>query len=89
MATAREVAEWMAGELNRVSELYQEDAAYEVERLFGKQFLYENENGNMAIDRAVLREFRRLTESDVVWEPSERYWRKREPRDPIGKRRAE
>jgi hypothetical protein len=35
--------------------------------------VYENENGNLAINRQVLKEFRKLTEKTVVWERGVRY----------------
>lgn len=85
MAIACDVAEWVLDELNRKRELYQEDAVYEIESKFGKQFTYDNENGNLAIDRAVLKEFRDLTGDDVVWERGERLWRKREKHDEPGR----
>jgi len=36
--------------------------------------VYTNQNGNLAISKEVLEEFRKL---DVVWERDERCWRKR------------
>jgi hypothetical protein len=51
---------------------------------FGSDCVYENENGNLAIDRKVLSEFRKLTTDDVVWERGERLWRRREDYDPEG-----
>ena len=89
MATAREVAEWMLKALQTHHELYQDDAAYQIEGLFGSEFIYENENGNPAIDRRVLKEFRALTEDTVVWDRGERFWRCRDPSDPKGSRLAD
>jgi hypothetical protein len=45
------VAEWMAAELHSRRELYQEDAAYHIQQHFGNEFVYINDNGNLAIDR--------------------------------------
>ena len=88
MTTPAEVAKWMLEELRRSGELYQEDAVWEIQRKFGSEFVYENENGNLAISRQVLKEFKALTPG-VVWEPGERMWRKREEGDPEGRRQAE
>lgn len=86
MTTAREVAEWMAAELEHVESLYQEEAVYRIAAKFGSDFVYQNENGNLAIDRGVLHAFRKLTDDSVVWEKTERCWRKRIPSDPPGRR---
>ncbi len=72
----------MKGELERHGTLYQETAVYYIYRNLGKEFTYINENGNLAIGRGVLREFRRLTEPGVVWERAERCWRRRAGYDP-------
>ncbi len=84
MATAREVAEWMAKQLVQFGELYQADAVGEIEERFGDDHVYENANGNPAISKDVLAEFRKLT-PDYVWVRSERYWRKRETCDESGR----
>ena len=89
MSSALDVATWMFGRVQRDGELYQDDAAAEIEAKFGKRFIYENENGNPAIGREVLKHFRQLTERTVVWERGERYWRKRESSDPKNKRQAD
>jgi hypothetical protein len=69
-------------------ELDQQDAVNMIRKEFGEEFLYENANGNVAIDNRVLAEFRKLTKDTVVWEKSG-YWRKRTPRDPVGKRQSD
>jgi Family of unknown function (DUF6953) len=65
--------------------LYQEMVVSEILEKFGEEFVYYNENGNLAISRPVLREFRKLTEGTVVWERSARAWRPREGHDPEGR----
>jgi hypothetical protein len=85
MATAREVARWMKSEMQRQGELIQEDAAQEILERFGKLFTYINDNGNLAISREVLKEFRALTEKTVVWDRGQRLWRPRESTDPPGR----
>ena len=79
----------MFQEVKRDGLLYQNDAAYNIEQKFGGNFVYTNDNGNLAISRDVLAVFRKLTEDSVVWERGERLWRKREDYDEKGKRRVD
>jgi hypothetical protein len=83
-----DVARWMLDELDRTGSLLQADAAAGIEREFGPSFIYENENGNPAIDPHVLREFRELAEDDVVWDRWAYKWRRREPGDAPGRKQA-
>ncbi|KAA0238969.1 MAG: hypothetical protein EDM74_05355 [Armatimonadetes bacterium] len=85
MATPREVAEWMRAELGKVGELYQDDAVGQLADKFGPEFVYDNQNGNPAISKDVLKEFADLTKADVVWARSGRYWRQRQPDDDPGR----
>jgi hypothetical protein len=77
MATAEDVALWMQSELERRGELHQIDAVLEIETRFGDEFVYETERGSLAVDRKVLRAFRKLTEDTVVWMRRDRCWIKR------------
>ncbi len=86
MATPREVAEWMLVELNRKQRLYQEAVVNDIESKFGQEFVHTNENGNLAIVRQVLKEFRSISGDDVVWDRTEFMWRKRESHDEPGSR---
>ena len=85
MAEVNEIAEWMAAEVRRVGELYQEDAVDQIERKFGSDYVYDNENGNPAISKSVLAEFRNLTAEDIIWVRGDRYWRRREEGDEPGR----
>jgi hypothetical protein len=82
--TARSVAEWMKAQFEQRGELYQVDVIIAIETRFGKEFMYDNENGNPAIARSVLKEFRKLT-PDAVWERGDRYWRRRQGYDQPGR----
>jgi hypothetical protein len=84
--TARDAAEWMMERLKEVHYLQQSEAAGEIARRFGEEFVYENESGGLAIGRAVLKEFRKLNDKTVVWEGGEQQWRYREPYDEPGRR---
>lgn len=67
-----------------LAELHPEDAL-SIRVQFGEEFVYINENGNLAIDRRVLKQFRALTGDDVVWDRTEFMWRKRETHDEPGR----
>ena len=84
-ATAREVAEWMVIAPDAEGELAQEDACEQIYNLFGKRFIYENSEGGESIDKAILKEFRKLTSDDVVWSRGDLLWRKREESDGPGR----
>jgi len=79
--TAKDVADFMVQRLSDDEILYQEVVVYEIQEKFGDEFVYINQNGNPAIDRKVLAEFRKLTEHKVVWSRGERYWRFKEDYD--------
>jgi hypothetical protein len=80
-AEAEDVALWMRDELDRNGRLLQAEAAAGIEREFGPSFIYENENGNPAINEGVLRKFRELTEGNVIWDRWAFEWRHRQPGD--------
>jgi hypothetical protein len=84
-ATARDVAQWMLADLKRQEYLYQNEVVYEIGKRFGARFTYTNENGNLAIDQNVLKEFRQLTADNVTWERGERMWRFRKESDDPGR----
>lgn len=84
-ASAADVATALAVEVNKEGVLYQTDAAELIEKLFGNQFLIENDTGGVSIRPDVLAEFRRFTEESVVWDRAERAWRKREKYDGPGR----
>ena len=83
--TTATVAIWMQSELERQHELSQEDAVENIMRRFGRQFTYVNDNGNDAIAKDVLKAFKALTVNSVVWDRSERCWRKRTRQDEPGR----
>lgn len=85
MTTPKEVAEWMVEELARVQFLHQQTVVWQISEKFGQEFTYTNENGNLAIDRRVLREFRKLTPDNVIWDKGERMWRCRQSYDQEGR----
>jgi len=86
--TPKDVARFMKSQLEEKKYLYQEEIVYEIMEKCGSEFVYTNENGNPAIDKVVLVEFRRIT-PNVVWERGERCWRLREGYDTPGSRMQE
>ena len=79
--TPTDVAGWMLGQLEAGDWLTQEYAVAEISRRFGEEFVYLNDNGNPAIDKRILRAFRKLTEDTVIWDRWEFAWRKRTTSD--------
>lgn len=84
--TAADVAIWMLDALKKEDGLlYQHHVAYDIEEKFGEDFVYYNNNGNIAISKAVLSAFNKLTGDSVVWERGQRLWRYREDYDEPGR----
>jgi len=86
--TAKQVAEWMLGELKQKGDLYQDAIVREIAKKFGSQFTYSNDNGNEAIRKDVLSAFRKLSKDTVVWEREDRYWRMRKPGDKLAREQS-
>lgn len=68
------IAEWMFNKF-KGGWLYQEDIAWQLKKEFGDDAIYENDNGNYAINKPVLKAFKKITEGKVVWERSDKAWR--------------
>ncbi len=83
--TAEGVAQWMVDRVRAGRPIYQDQIAWDIQRTFGKQFIYNNANGNPAIGKDVLAAFRKLTDDDVVWSRGDRCWRLRTPKDKPGR----
>ncbi|TBB12447.1 hypothetical protein ELH50_15760 [Rhizobium ruizarguesonis] len=79
--TARQVAEWMVEQMGERSRLIQEVIVRKIKKEWGDDWVEKNQNGNLAIPRAVLKEFKALTDDTLVWERSSKSWRKRRPND--------
>lgn len=83
-----DVSRWMIGEIEREGRLSQSVAAREIRERFGEDFVYKNENKNLAIRKDILDAFRFLTGREIVWVYGFRCWRKRKPTDPPYKRQV-
>ena len=75
-----EIANWLYEKVKEGDYVYQETVVSEIEEVFGEEYVYSNYNGNMAIDKDVLKAFRK-TSPDVVWNRVERYWRLKDEND--------
>ncbi|MCS6137029.1 hypothetical protein G3496_19195 [Shewanella baltica] len=73
MANYKKVAEWMLTQFQGRM-LYQEEIVWRMKNEFGNEYVYTNDNGNYAIDKMVLAEFRKLTEGKVTWSRGEKAW---------------
>ena len=91
MPTPREVAQWMLEQLEQGDELMQQDAARAIQKDFGQEFVYNDKNGDLAVDRRVLYQFKKLSGDTAVWVACqsnwlEGFWRIRESGDKIGRK---
>jgi len=57
--------------------LHQEAIAQRIQISFGEEFVYRNKNGKFGLRKAVLVEFKRLTQGQLIWVHSERAWRRK------------
>ncbi len=80
--TVKDVANWMLNQVLSKGELHQKDAALHINQYFGKKFVYQNKNNNLAISREILIEFLRISSINVVWIPKFFKWRLRQKGDP-------
>lgn len=83
--SAEDVAKWMLEQIGEKKPLYQDKAAWEIKKKFGSSFVYDNENGNPAIEKAVLDKFRKLSGNDIVWSRGDFCWRRRRANDKPGR----
>jgi hypothetical protein len=74
MTTAQTVAEWLIGKIRAEGTLYQEEAVYLIEQQFGSDWVYDNINGNPAIQQSVLKLLRTMHGGAIQWDNSERCW---------------
>lgn len=84
--TPEVIAQWMLGQLKDQKKLYQADAVSAIAEKFGIEFIYTNDNGNPAIDKGVLRVFRKISGDTVVWDRWDFCWRQRTTADAPGRK---
>lgn len=74
MVTEKDVAQWMLDEVLNKGYLEQCAVVHVILKKFGNDFVYQNDNGNLAIEKKVLNIFNNLSSDNVVWLKSERAW---------------
>jgi hypothetical protein len=84
--TPEAIAQWMLGRLEETDLLYQAEVVKDIAGRFGEEFTYINDNGNLAIDKRVLRIFRKISGDDVVWDRWDFCWRRRQQGDAPGRK---
>jgi hypothetical protein len=79
-ATPLELARWMMDQLTTKGGLYHRTAVRHIRHHYGDLYLYLNANGNPAISKNVLNEFRLLAGGTAMWQSAKHCWRLRGPR---------
>ncbi|MGM8889715.1 DUF6953 family protein [Psychrobacter sp. 1Y1] len=77
---------WMVDKLEMDGCLYQDDIVDYLVRNDNEDFLRENSDGNLVLDRSLLKRFKDLTSDNVVWVQSDFYWRYRVLEDDTGRK---
>lgn len=71
------VAEFMISEIVDKGYVYQETIVFDIQNKFGDEYVYVNENENLAISKQVLNEFKKLKEANnIEWDRSDKCWTK-------------
>ncbi|MEG3156307.1 DUF6953 family protein [Lysobacter zhanggongensis] len=68
-------ANWMLSEIHKSGCLYQDDVVDFLVKSGQEDLLRENTDGNLVVGKPLLDQFRKLTETAVVWVKSGFYWR--------------
>ena len=76
----------MVSKLQKDGCLYQDDVVDHIIRNDNDYLLRENADGNLVLDRPLLKSFKILTSHDVVWVQSDFYWRYRVLEDESGRK---
>lgn len=82
---AKSVALWMLSELEKHGCLYQDDVVDFLVKSKVENLLRENSEGNQVLNLKLLNEFKKLTETNVVWVSPDFYWRFRVAEDEMGR----
>lgn len=70
----QKIAEWLYNRIVEDEVLYQSQAVEEIEDEFGEKYVYENENGNLAIHKKILEAFRVLNKGEIIWQRKDYRW---------------
>jgi len=84
-AKSSDVAAWMLSVIQEHGELTQNNAFYEINKLFGSGFTTITNSGSPSIKGGVLTAFKKISNDTVIWERGDKRWRKREFYDAPGR----
>ncbi|MCP1307676.1 DUF6953 family protein [Paenibacillus tyrfis] len=70
----KEIAQWLYDKIISEGGVYQLEAVHEISEKFGEKYTYYNDNGNLAIDKKITREFRKINQGEIVWDREEYRW---------------
>lgn len=79
--TKEEIAQWMIDQFKERRTITQESMVRLIIRTFGREWSYKNKNGNLAIHKDVLAEFRKLNDGSIVWDRAYRHWQVKKPKN--------
>lgn len=85
MIDVHAAASWMLAQINKDGCVYQDAVVDYLVRAKAEKLLKENVYGDWVIGTQLLAVFRKLTETNVVWVKSEKYWRTRVSEDEPGR----
>lgn len=79
-ATATTIATWLFDKIQYLApqHYHQSQAVMFIKNTYGDEWTYQNQNGNLAIETAILDEFRKLRESDpnIQWHQGSLSWQR-------------
>ena len=85
MTQASDVAAWMLAQIERDGCIYQDDVVDYLVKAKLETLTRENADGNLVVGQEVLKSFKSITETNVVWVKPDRYWRYRVKEDEPGR----
>lgn len=72
--TAEDIAGWMLETIRSEGRLDQDDAVRVVPEKFGPEWVRTSPNGHPALDREVVKAFRKAHDGTVQWDRDRRFW---------------
>lgn len=75
-ATAASIGAWLLRCIEEAAprHFYQSHAVARIRKDFGEKWSYKNQNGNWAISREILGEFRKLKYPNIQWDKNVQSW---------------
>lgn len=82
---AQATAQWMLSKLAAEGCIYQDDVVDYLVKNGGASLLRENSDGNLVVGLELLKAFKKVSETTVVWVRPDYYWRWRVAEDEPGR----